>query len=370
MDKRHSLKGKGYYLPFLFFILFFYGGEKAEAAVKVLELYDPFNLVVKSPYYKDYGSYDSYQIDISGKRAASVTFTSYDDDFINIGHTKTYTREQYGWTHFDGMGFNCNVPYVGELHDASGVLLVRAKLVVSGLKKPSCDSQSGGSGEDIGSGECDACGIFDCPGWHEHLGKLDDIKNAIPPAPNWGEVSKEFSDAIVPNLIGGTKDMLDDLLGRAPEPPAPPPDMPTMPDLPDLDDGGFKDKEPEMQDSGVEGFDKDAIKDQAPEIKYEEDDTGGFDLSVDPVENLPNVVPGGDPGEYKRDPVMMPADYPGKPNEGGDIGKPPIPNDGGGKPPIPNDGGGKPPIPGDGGGKPPIPDDGGGKPPGYMPKPK
>lgn len=369
-------RGMGYSIPFLFFVFLF--SEKAEAAVEVIEIYDPFNIVISDAYYVDNGSYDSYQIDVSGTRAVSVTFTSYDETFTNVGSTKTYTREQYGWTHFKAMGFNCNVAYIGELHDVDGNLLVRAKMIITGLTKPACDSEPSG---DMGSGECDICGIFDCPEWDNYMNKLDDIKNAIPPPPDWDVVSGKFSDAIVPRLVEESRVMLDDLLGRAPEPPTPPPSLPTMPDLPSHDDGGFKDREPEMQDSGVEGFDATDIKDQAPEMEYEEDPTGGFNLSVDPVESLPDVVPGGDPGPYKRDPVMLDAEYPAAPKESNvDIGKPSNPKDEGATPPIPGDSGGAPPIPGDSGGAPPIPGGSGGAPPipgggavppgGYMPKPK
>lgn len=348
----------------------------------------------EGPYYKDYGSYDAMMFDITktttGRPAVSFTVTSHaDETFENPLTTKTYVPSQYGWTHFTGMGFNCNAHYIGELRDVTGYIVLSVKMTVTGLKKPLCDSEPSGdmgSDEDIGDGDgdgdggdgdigggtCDSCGIFDCPGWNNYMGQLEDIKNAIPPPPNWHEVSRIFSDAIVPRLVGETRVMLDDLLGRAPTPPTPPPQQQAPPNIEkpnNVDD--FTNKEPEMQDSGVVGFDKNKIKDDAPELQYEEDDTGGFDLSVHPVDALPDVVPGGDPGIYKRDPEMMDAEIPTKPKESGDeVGSPGKPKEDFGSPSNPNDNVGNPSNPNENIGNPSNPS-GDAKPPsGYMPKPK
>lgn len=187
------------------------------------------------------------------------------------------------------------------------------------------------------------CAIFDCPGWDEHLGKLDDIKNAIPPPPDWQKVSETFRDTIVPSLVSETKVMLSDLLGKAPEPPKP------LPDLPPLNDHGIADKKPVMQDSGVKGFSESDVKQGAPVIPFEDDPTGGFNLGIDPVNNLPDVMPGGDPGIYKRDPKEPPATYPGKPKDSEiNMGGAPKPSNGGGTPPTPGESGGTPPKPNDG----------------------
>lgn len=335
----------------------------------VHEVYDPQGLITKSLYYNS--SVDSIHLNVSSQKAVSVTYTSYTDSgFTNVGTSKTYSASQYGWQFFNGMGFNCNTNYIGELKDSSGTVLVRAKLTISGLVDPVCNSES--NGENMGGEEepkepetCDACAVFDCPGWDEHLGKLDAIKNAIPPPPNWNQVSQIFSDAIVPRLVGETRDMLDELLGRAPDPP------PSMPDLPPLNDHGIQNKKPDMPDPGLKGFTEDDVKKGAPVIQFEDDPTGGFDLSVDPVNNLPDVVPGGDPGIYKRDPVEQPAEYPGKPKEPQiDMGGAPKPGESGGTPPTPGDSGGTPPTPGDGVPLPGKPDDV--NLPGkdhYMPKP-
>lgn len=369
MHKKKS-RGMGYFVPFLFF-LFLMGIDeiKVSAAAQIVEIYDPFNLITKSAYHKDNGTYDSYNIDIRGNEAVSVTYSSHTDNtFSQTATVKTYTASQYGWTHFTGFGFNCNVPYMGELHDASGDLLIRVKMIITDLDKPACDSEPAG---DMGGGECDICGIFDCPGWDQYMSKLDDIKNAIPPPPNWHEVSNIFSDAIVPRLVNESRVMLDDLLGRAPTPPVPPPQQQAPPDLPRdpaVDD--FVNQEPDMPDVDVTGFDDDDIKKEAPELQYEEDESGGFDLFPDPLD-LPDVVPGGDPGAYKRDPEMMPAEFPGAPKDsGGDVGSPGTPSEDYGSPGSPNDNVGSPSNPNENIGAPGAPSDGNNLPGGYMPKPK
>jgi len=194
--------------------------------------------------------------------------------------------------------------------------------------------------------KCDPCKVFECPGWQQYMNKLDQIKNAIPPAPNWKEVADTFKDAIVPNLVNE----VGDLLGTAPEPPA------TPPQLPGLDDKGIKSKEPVMQDvPGLKeaGFDANKIKNQAPVIQERSDPTGGFDLTKNPMDTLPkapeNPKPGQtDPGEWGKNkpkeeanPFPFPQDT-GEPN----VGTPPKPNDNGAKPPTPGGDPGSAPKPG------------------------
>lgn len=353
-------------LAFSLVLLFLFPTSSFAAGDFVVhEVYDPQGLITKSLYYNS--SADSIHLNISGQKAVKVSYTSYTDNtFSEVAVSKSYTPDKYGWQYFTGMGFNCNVPYVGELYDSSGNVLVRAKVTVSGLVDPVCNSESGG--EDMGGGEktCDSCAVFNCPGWGEHLGKLDDIKNAIPPAPNWNQVSQTFSDAIVPRLVSETRTMLSELLGGAPTPP------PSLPDLPPMKVHDFENKKPDMQETpDFKGFTENEVKKAAPVIPFEEDPTGGFSLGVDPVNNLPDVVPGGDPGIYKRDPKELPATYPGKPKEAEiDMGGAPTPSDGGGTPPKPGDGGGTPPKPGDSVPLPGKPDDGGlPTKENYMPKP-
>lgn len=367
----------GYIIPFLFLFLIL-PGEVEAANLNIVEENDPYNTRIKDWYHNWIEGHDGYTIDFRDSTVYKVYIASYNSDFSQKGTERT--TESTSGNYAIRYTLTCNTAYVMELYNKTGMLIYDAKVIITGLENPQC--YSGGDQSEIEEG-CDICDIFNCPGWNQYLNKLDDIKNAIPPPPNWQEVSQVFSDAIVPRLVDETRVMLDDLLGRAPEPPTPPAEIPTMPDLPVLDDGGFKDNQPDLQDSGLKGFDENEIKDNAPELNYEEDETGGFDLSVDPVDSLPDVLPGGDPGAYKRDPEMMDAEFPGAPKEqSGDIGKPSNPKDdldsppkpGGdiGNPPTPGGDTGAPPTPGDGGsiGNPPIPGDSGEKPPGYMSKPK
>ncbi|MFO1442675.1 hypothetical protein KDN24_05535 [Bacillus sp. Bva_UNVM-123] len=194
--------------------------------------------------------------------------------------------------------------------------------------------------------KCDPCKIFECPGWQQYMGKLDQIKDSIPPTPNWPEVADTFRDSIVPKLV----DDVGNLLGKAPEPPAPPPQ------LPGLDDRGIKSHEPEMKDvPGLKeaGFDANKIKNQAPVISERDDPTGGFDLVKNPMDTLPDAPENPKPGETdagewgqnkpkeEANPFPFPKDK-GEPN----VGTPPKPSDNGAKPPTPGGDPGSAPKPG------------------------
>jgi hypothetical protein len=202
-----------------------------------------------------------------------------------------------------------------------------------------------GSGTDSGS-ECSECKVFDCPGWDDYMGKLDGIKNSIPPAPNWDQVANKFRDSVVPKVISD----LGDLLGTAPTPPAEPSQ------LPPVSDGGLSSKTPNMQDVpglGEAGFNADDVKSQAPIIPVREDPTGGFDLLDNPMDTLPdaptNPKPGQtDPGDWgKNKPKEQANPFP-MPEDQGDpeVGDPPKPGNNGATPPTPGGNPGNAPIPG------------------------
>lgn len=227
-----------------------------------------------------------------------------------------------------------------------------------------------GGGDDYDYPEwCDPeCRILECPQWHDYMGLIEDIYNAIPPPPNWDAVADTFRDSIVPRLIND----LDNLLGRAPAAPSP------APHLPPLNDGGINSKNPTMPDApglGNAGFNAGKIKNEAPVIQERPDPTGGFDLITNPLESLPdapeNPLPGQtDPGEWGQNkpqeldnPFPFPEDT-GDPN----IGNPPKPDDDA-NPPMPGDNVGNAPIPGGDYGPPPTT---GGEVPGmkdYKPSP-
>ncbi|MEC0003381.1 hypothetical protein P4L06_28900 [Bacillus cereus] len=225
-------------------------------------------------------------------------------------------------------------------------------------------------------------------------GKVDKVGDKIPPPPDWNKVADTFVDKISPQL----KKDLKDVFGEAPDPPSPPP-LPPETDTKGLDkyEPDFKENK-ELKESG---FTADDIKDGAEEIKFNKDDSGGFDIK-DPIGSLPDVpkeLP--KPGETKESewsknkpknpeptekPIPKPPDdkpITDKPKPNVDTGKPPKPNvdtggfpkpkpDGGeppkpnvdtGTPPKPNVDTGKPPKPNTDGGNPPKPNGDGGNPP-------
>jgi hypothetical protein len=124
---------------------------------------------------------------------------------------------------------------------------------------------------------------FSTPGWNDHMSKLNDILNKIPPAPNWESVAGTFRDTILPKL----KEDLKEVLGTAPTPPAAP-QRPTAPDFPGgLSDGGITAPTGENA-SGLSGsgFSLDDLKNGSPVISERSDPTGGFTIN-DPMGLLP-----------------------------------------------------------------------------------
>lgn len=343
------------------FIMLFLLPMQSNAAGEytIIEINDAMSIIALPGVYNPPGTHvngtptDAIQFFLSNNTIVKKwVVTSHSSSWV-AGTRKEFTNS----AGFNSFGLTCNTNYTNEFYDQDNNLIAFMKITVTGLEKPSCNS--GGEGDQDGEGKCDTCGIFDCPGWSQYMGKLDDIKAAIPPPPNWSQVSQTFSDAIVPRLVNETSVMLGNLLGTAPAPPAP------APDLPSLQDGGFKQREPMMPNVPAIGdVNKNDIQYGGPKIPVEEDPTGGFKLNVDPVVGLPDVVPGGDPGPYKRDPVMPPAEYPGAPKEPQiDTGGAPKPIDGGGTPPTPTDAAPTPPKPNDSGVTAPKPGDNIGAPP-------
>ncbi|MEF7566329.1 hypothetical protein V4V35_25400 [Bacillus infantis] len=195
-------------------------------------------------------------------------------------------------------------------------------------------------------GGCDAlCQLFSCPGWGEYMGKMEEIKNAIPPAPDWQSVSETFRDTIAPKL----KEDIQDVLGEAPEPPAAP-EAPAAPPLPpDLDDGGLEAPTGEEAPGlGESTFDYEDIKEGAPEIPIREDPTDGFTID-NPVDMLPSQE------EFMQNlPNEGSAPLPANPKE--EENPAPFPKDEGATAPMPGDEGATAPTPGDTGDSAPLPD--------------
>lgn len=143
---------------------------------KVISIEDPFNLVDKPFYYNS--SQDSVMTHIRGQRAVKVTYTQYSDaSYSTILKTKDLSPQNYGWDFFTGLGFNCNTYYEGILYDSSNTVLLKARLHVTGIVNPVCDSSSagegtGGKGDGSGNGDC-ATAICEC------ISQLKDVAQTI-----------------------------------------------------------------------------------------------------------------------------------------------------------------------------------------------
>ena len=184
---------------------------------------------------------------------------------------------------------------------------------------------------------CDEeCRVFECPQWDEYMYKLDQIKNAIPPPPNWQSVANIMRDTIVPNLMNEVKSYFGSV-GNAPA---------TPPNLPSLDTQNIENKAPTFNvPAGLNeaGFSANDIKQQAPIIQERPDESGGFDLTADPLESLPEVPNVVLPGQTQEKNWMeMPSDYsnpfPSNPQSSVnnvDITNPPTPNGNNNTAPIP-----------------------------------
>lgn len=231
---------------------------------------------------------------------------------------------------------------------------------------PPQDGSGGGSTTDPGTGGGDG-GTTDPttppPGWEEHMDKLDQIINKIPPPPNWQEVAETFRDTIAPRI----KDDLADLLGSAPEPPAAPMYPGTPSDSDNLNDNGFKSKTPtgtEAEGLGDAGFSSDDIKNEAPTIQERPDpNTDGFKID-DPLLGLPSQeeFTSNQPTIPEDSSIQIPEEQdnpaPAAPEEQENIAPAPTVDEGA-TAPIPTEEGAEAPTPGDEGATAPIPDDGG-----------
>ncbi|MBY6271109.1 MAG: hypothetical protein CW346_02740 [Bacillaceae bacterium] len=312
-------------------------------------VYEVNGIAIKSgPYYSP--SDDKYIVEFDPNIVRKVVYGSYTDATFSTPMT-VKVRELGENEYFYGVHyFTCNSYYKAEYFDGSGTLVGTVKFHATELVNPTCNSDTslGNGGSGGGSGSCAGCDLFNCPGWSQYMGKLDEIKNAIPPAPNWNQVAVIFRDTIVPKLVAD----LEVMLGTAPSPPAEPPD------LPGVDTHGIEDKVPSMPDSGLDtsGFTKDRIESEAPEIEFREDESGGFDI-VNPIDTLPPLPdkmpePGntdaggwdaGHPQEPEDAPMPIPKDQDGTP----ELGDAPIPSENNDAPPSPEDDSGNPPTPQD-----------------------
>lgn len=295
----------------------------------------------QGPYYDPDRDAIRYEFNTKDLKKSKIEYF-HDAGFTQAGTVKENTVSHpdswYQWT-----TFNCTGYYRQTFYDAAGNVLVVLQMEVEpgDLVTPACDSGSG-KDDDIGKEDstCDSCAVFNCPGWNDYMGKLDEIKAAIPPPPNWNEVAGIFRDTIAPRI----KQDLIDIIGVAPEPSMPSipatPDAPTAPpQLPPLNDQGFTaptgSEAPGLGDSGFTSSD---IKSEAPEIPLREDPTGGFSI-IDPIGSMPSQE------EFiKNAPIEGDVPFPAAPKD--PENKAPTPGDTTDAPPMPGDTNDTAPIPG------------------------
>lgn len=330
-------------------------------AFTIFESYGP---AIKQTYQyvpsKDYYYLDLYDKSDgipSSEYVMYARYVFYTDEFNTVNTDKTWSATAEGYSHYIGSVINCNGYYEIYFMDGNQNQVGYVRMHTTEVKNPPCDSsidfEDQFPEDERGRGGCDC--IFRSPHWEEYMGKIDDIIAAIPPPPNWQHVANIMRDTIVPRMIND----LDNLLGTAPPPPAPPSNInidpiAPPPEVPVHDYANeLQQSEPTMNDNTAleeSVYDADDIINDAPEIEFNEDPTGGFNI-MNPLEALPPTtdmpLPGQHAGEWDHQPqqqIIMPTPIP----EGAgdvEIGDPPIPNQPNEPAPIPDDNYMPPPTP-------------------------
>lgn len=329
-------------------------------------IYESYGPIIKGNVHYD-SSRDIYfvpfETDLSqSERAVEVHFRNYrDSSYTEVLNDKYITAQSQGGAYFTGFMFNCNTYYELNVYKANGTEVGYLKFHATDIKSPICDSTGNEDysppvGEDGGSCGC----IFKSPEWGEFMDKIDGIREAIPPPPNWQQVAETFDSTIRPRLIAD----VGNLLGEAPPPPPPPlglgvvePIKPPNEIIENYADK-LKEKEPVMQDVpglSESGFTKDDIESAAPEIEFRDDPTGGFNIG-NPLDAIPKVYEPPVPGQPASNWMEIPSAPQQTPPSGGEVnvGSPPIPGNNTGTPPVPG-GDFTPPTPGNNAPAPPTP---------------
>lgn len=162
----------------------------------------------------------------------------------------------------------------------------------------------GGGTEPPPSGgvECPVCDLFECPNWDDYMGKIDEIIDGFPSIED--AIRRQTRD--IEDAIEEQTDRIEyDIVGQ-------PPSLPSEPSMPSPPNTyGFENEAPVMEenpDLDNSGFTLQDLEDEAPEIEFREDPTGGFDIA-DPVGSLPAPpstwpIPGEtDAGEWEHNPT-------------------------------------------------------------------
>lgn len=340
-------------IPFLCFLMVLIAFPGSSFAYIVVSKSDPQGVITGSPTY--FAGKDEIRINYTSGTVKSTSWS-----FVETGTGRTFQKDLVApsGNYYSASGFTCVGTYSVEIKGDSGNLLASLELEIQqgDLQKPTCESDASG---EISDGKCDSCALLKCPGWGEFMGKLDDIKAAIPPPPNWSQVADTFRDSITPKI----KEDLKEVIGEAPEPVMP--NLPPVPEAPEppppldpLDDRGLEaptgEEAPGLEEST---FTPDDIKKEAPIIQENSDPTGGFKID-NPIDGLPSQ------DEFKKNiPSEGTAPLPKAPKDPDNFA--PIPPDQPGTAPIPTQPTNTAPIPGTPTATPPIP----GTPTGTAPLP-
>lgn len=205
----------------------------------------------------------------------------------------------------EGFGLGCNAYWIVSGNNGD----FEMKAHVTGLSKncegyPSDPIEDDGGGDDGGE-TCDTCAIFDCPAWDEYMGKLNDIENSIPPAPDWDEVATTFQKKITPQIKKDMAELIgDEDMPEAPEKKAEPeqPKEPPKSIFEILDEVDERNRQkPTMKDTPDGRFDENDIKNVDPP-EEKKDESGGFKID-DPMKSLPDAS---DFAKPKQDSIETP----------------------------------------------------------------
>jgi hypothetical protein len=222
---------------------------------------------------------------------------------------------------------------------------------------PDCDPPGGGDDPPPGGGDddpppsdggggglqCNVCEMFECPHWDEYMGKINEIIDGFPTIEDAiGRQTRDLEDAI----DNQTDRIIYDGIGT-------PPSLPSVPSQPSpVDTHDFENDAPRMienPDLDNSGYNLQDLKNNAPEIEFREDPTGGFDI-VNPIDALPDPpdkfpIPGETESDWDENkpadntlspPTGPDVEYPTPPQPEVDEIGPPTPGEPVGEVPIPS----------------------------------
>lgn len=280
---------KALILPFLLVASFFFASS-VFAAANVTQM---DGLIFADPPYwnSDGNGNDRYTVDFKTQEVTKIKIQSWSAGYGEMLREKTADiADMPGVPYFTGSNFTCNAYYRAYYYNASGSQVGYIEVMIHDLLQPSCDSGGAGDIPPSEGEKCIGCDLFECPGWSDYMGKLDEIKAAIPPPPNWSAVATTFRDTIAPRI----KSDMAELIGTSSTPSLPTlPQAPNKPSTPGslggVNDGGISaptgTEAPGLGDSTFSGDD---LKQAAPTIPERSDPTGGFNLVTDPIGGLPS----------------------------------------------------------------------------------